>query len=60
MGKAKLTISLDEKILKQMEKIRDEIGLPISTQIEMKLKGYSIIKNETLEKCGLKPFNFDD
>jgi len=50
MGKAKITISIDKDLLAHLEKVRDIVGIPISTQIEMKLKGYSIIRNEDLKK----------
>jgi len=44
MGKKQVTATLDEKLIKEMEKIRDETGLAISTQIELKLKGYKVVK----------------
>jgi hypothetical protein len=30
-----------------MEKIRDETGVPVSTQIELKLKGYKVVPENT-------------
>lgn len=40
-----LTVQIDEEILKGMEKIRDKTGLPISRQIDLRIKGYKIIKH---------------
>jgi len=58
MGKTKLTISLDEEVVSEMEKIREKVGIAISSQIEMKLKGFSIVDNEVLRKCGIEPSPF--
>lgn len=44
MGKRQLSILLDEELVKELERIRDETGLPISKIIELKLKGYEIVK----------------
>ena len=44
MGKKQLSILLDEELVKELERIRDETGLPISKIIELKLKGYEIVK----------------
>lgn len=46
MTKRQICVQLDEDIAKSMEKIRDETGIPISRQIELKLKGFKIVKNE--------------
>ena len=35
---------IDEELLKEMKKIRDETGLPISRQINLKMKGYKVVK----------------
>ena len=35
---------IDEDTFKEMQKIRDETGLPISRQIDLKMKGYKIVK----------------
>lgn len=42
----KVIFQLDKDLVKEMEKIRDETGFPISRQINLKLKGYKIIKEE--------------
>lgn len=44
MTKIQLTTQIDEGLLKEMEKIRDDTGIPISRQVELRLKGYKIIK----------------
>jgi len=44
VGKRQLSILLDEELVKELERIRDETGLPISKIIELKLKGYEIVK----------------
>ncbi len=46
MGKKRqISLSLDEEEIQDMERIREETGLPVSRQIEMKLKGFKIVKN---------------
>ncbi len=39
-----VSIMLNEEEVEAMERIREEIGLPVSRQIEMKVKGYKIIR----------------
>ncbi|NOQ29463.1 MAG: hypothetical protein GQ566_05095 [Methanosarcinales archaeon] len=46
MGKRQICIQLDEEDAKKMEEIRTTTGIPLSKQIELKLKGYKIIKEE--------------
>ncbi|MCZ7397103.1 MAG: hypothetical protein O8C59_01150 [Candidatus Methanoperedens sp.] len=46
MGKRQICVQVDEEVAKKMEVIRDETGIPISRQIELKLKGFKIIKDE--------------
>lgn len=46
MGKKQVTVQLDEEKIKEMEKIRDETGMPISRLIDLKLRGYSIVKKD--------------
>jgi len=41
-----LAIQIDEDIVKEMERIRDKTGLPISRQVELRIKGYKIQKIE--------------
>lgn len=43
MAKKQITSSIDEDIIKDMERLRDEAGIPVSTQIEIRLKGFTII-----------------
>lgn len=45
MPKKQVTATLDEELVKEMEKIREETGLAVSTQIELKLKGYRVVKD---------------
>ena len=50
MGKKRgICVTLDEKLVKEMEKIREETGIPISLQVELRLKGYKICKIEEKE-----------
>ena len=42
--KEKVTTQIDKDLLKEMKKIRDETGLPISRILDLKSKGYKIIK----------------
>lgn len=44
MRKTQVITHLDEKMVKELEKTRDETGLPISRLIDLKLKGYKIVK----------------
>ncbi len=45
MGKKRqVCLMIDENEVQAMEKIRETTGLPVSRQIEMKLKGYKIVK----------------
>ena len=46
MKKRQVTFTLDEEMVKEMERIREETGVSVSTQIELKLKGYKIIKEK--------------
>ena len=46
MGKKKqVCFTVDEEIVKEMEETRDRTGVPVSTQIELRLKGYEIRKS---------------
>ncbi len=38
-----LTISLGEKELKELEKLRDETGLPLSKLIQLRLRGFQVV-----------------
>ena len=42
--KKQVCIRMDESIVKEMERVRDETGVPLSQQVELKLKGYKICK----------------
>ncbi len=44
--KRQISLTLDETLIKEMEKIREETGVPISQQVELALKGYRITKKE--------------
>ncbi len=46
MGKRQICVQVDEKVAKKMEEIRDKTGIPISRQIELKLKGFKIVKDD--------------
>lgn len=48
MGKRQVYFTIDEDIIKEMEEIREKTGMPVSTQIELKLKGYEIRKREEI------------
>lgn len=55
MAKRQVCVQLDEDVAKLMEEIRDQTGIPISRQIELKLKGFKIVKDdeslESLREC---------
>jgi hypothetical protein len=40
--KRQICFRIEESIVNEMEEIRDKTGVPISTQIEMRLKGFTI------------------
>lgn len=44
--KKQVCFTTEEKHIKRMEEIRDETGVPVSRQIEMKLLGYDIVKED--------------
>jgi antitoxin component of RelBE/YafQ-DinJ toxin-antitoxin module len=44
--KRQVCFTIDETIVKEMEDIREKTGVPVSTQIELRLKGYEIKKSE--------------
>ncbi len=53
MGKKKqINVTINEDLLAEMEKLREDAGIPISTQIELRLRGYEIrrLKAEKGEK----------
>ena len=55
MAKRQICVQVDEDVAKRMEEIRDKTGIPISRQIELKLKGFKIVKDdespESLKEC---------
>ncbi len=56
MAKRQICVQVDEDVAKLMEEIRDQTGIPISRQIELKLKGFKIVKDdeeslESLKEC---------
>ena len=57
--KVQICIRIDEELLKEMEKIKEETGIPISRQIELRLRGYAIVKAEDLRKAKLAPNPFE-
>lgn len=53
VGKKKqINVTINEDLLAEMEKLREDAGIPISTQIELRLRGYEIrrLKAEKGEK----------
>lgn len=46
MAKRQICVQVDEDVAKRMEKIRNLTGIPVSRQIELKLKGFKIVKDE--------------
>lgn len=44
MPKFQMTTQIDEKILEELKKTRDETGLPISRLINLKIKGYKVVR----------------
>jgi len=46
MAKKQVCFMIDEEDLKTMEQVREATGIPVSRQIELKLKGYKIEKEK--------------
>lgn len=46
MAKRQICIQVDEEVARRMEDIRDKTGIPISRQIELKLKGFKIVNDD--------------
>ena len=40
--KRQVCFRIEESIVNEMEKIRDKTGVPVSTQIELRIKGFAI------------------
>ena len=40
--KRQVCFRIEESIVRDMEKIRDKTGVPVNTQIELRLKGFTI------------------
>jgi len=51
--KVQICIRIDEDLLRELERIKEETGIPISRQIELRLRGYVIVRAEGLRKAGL-------
>lgn len=46
MAKRQFTLQINEEDYKKMKEVRDEAGMPISRQADLKLRGYKIVKDE--------------
>ncbi len=46
MAKRQICVQVDEEVARKMEDIRDKTGIPVSRQIELKLKGFKIVEDE--------------
>ena len=44
--KRQVCFRIEDSIVNEMEHIRDKTGVPVSTQIELRLKGYAITNLE--------------
>ena len=42
--KRQVCFRIEESVVKEMEAIREKTGVPVSTQIELRLKGFEITK----------------
>ncbi len=54
MTKRQICVQVDEEVAKRMEEVRDKTGIPISRQIELKLKGFKIVKDDDESLKSLK------
>lgn len=41
-NKRQVCFRIEESMVKEMESVREKTGVPVSTQIELRLKGYEI------------------
>ncbi len=46
MTKRQICVQVDEEIAQRMEEIRDKTGIPVSRQIELRLKGFKIVEDK--------------
>ena len=44
--KRQVCFRIEESIVEEMEQIREKTGVPVSTQIELRLKGFAITSTE--------------
>ncbi len=44
--KRQVCFRIEESIVEEMERIRDKTGVPVSTQIELRLKGFAITSTQ--------------
>jgi len=47
--KRQITIRIDEEFYKELIKNKEQIGISVSQQLELLMKGYKIIKREEAE-----------
>jgi hypothetical protein len=40
--KRQVCVRIEESIVEELERVRDKTGVPVSTQIELRLKGYAL------------------
>jgi hypothetical protein len=59
MRKEKFTTKVDKDLLEHMEKIRDDTGFPISRQIDLKLKGYKLTKDDKMNNENMEEDTID-
>lgn len=61
MVRKQVCCALPDEVLKKFKQIDNETGVPISRQIEMKLRGYSIVKeNENDFNSDMKSYDVID
>ncbi len=44
MGRRQVCATIDEKLVEKMERIREESGMAVSRQIELRLMSYELVK----------------
>ncbi len=44
MGRRQVCVTIDEKLVEEMERIREESSMSVSRQIELRLMGYELVK----------------
>jgi ribbon-helix-helix protein len=48
--KRRVCFRIEESMVKEMKQIRDETGVPVSKQVELRLKGFTLTRAQSVRK----------